>query len=200
MKIGLVGAPCVGKTTLAKAVAEKLNLTFIGESFDDAAKQCEIHNYKIAKGNRTWPNYFDDCWESTEVYAQDIIMFTKGIAWDLEEKERFVGDNFVTDSASPSQAASALIYNTFLEDTDSLMEFYNHQIERAENYDYLFFIPYNKNIKMEDDSRRPTNKALQKQFDLILPSLLVCDLDSRYWAITNADLDARIDFVRMVIG
>jgi|HubBroStandDraft_2_1064218.scaffolds.fasta_scaffold48256_1 hypothetical protein len=197
LRIGLVGAPCTGKTTLAKAVAEKLNLTFIGESFEGAQKQCEIHGWKITTEGRNWPDYFDSCWADTKDCTQDIINFTKGIAWDLDAKELFVSDNFITDSASPSCAAAGLIYNTFLEYTDPLMTWYNEQLERAKNYTHLFFIPVNPDIAMVDDNRRPTNKALQKQFDLILPSLMICDLPEGilHYSITDSSLEDRINYV-----
>lgn len=171
MRIGLVGAPCTGKTTLAKTVAEKLNLTFIGESFEGASAQCTMHDCPISKmPKEDWPNYFKRVWLDTDRYSDDIINFTKGIAWDLEEKERFAGDNFITDSAAPSQIVSALLYNTFLEDEQELKAWNLRQAERVKIYDRLYYLPILGFI--EADNRRPTNYNLQNAFDFMLKGVL----------------------------
>src|SRR5580693_1520073 len=160
MKIGLCGAPCTGKTTLAKAVAEKLNFTFIGESFEGAQKQCIEHGCRVNTLADPWPKYFNKVWNDTNNYYDEIINFTKGIAWDLEEKEKLAGDNFITDSAAPSQIVSALLYNTFLEDEQSLIEWNLRQFKRIKNYDHLYYLPTLGFI--ENNKLRPTNWNLQK--------------------------------------
>jgi AAA domain-containing protein len=194
MKIGLCGAPCTGKTTLAKAVAEKLNLTFIGESFEGADEQCEKHDCGILKWiGEPWPEYFNRVWGDTDRYSGQIISFTKGLAWDLEEKEKSAGDNFITDSAAPSQIVSALLYNTFLENEQSLIEWNINQAKRIEHYDYLYYLPTLGFI--ESDNRRPTNWNLQKAFDFMLKGVLD-DIDKPSVEIMEfSTLEERVEFI-----
>ena len=84
MKIGLIGAPCTGKTTLAKAVAEKLKIPAVLESFDSAVKHCVFNSKDRMFGAppETWPEYFDRVWR--EGLYDEVIDFTKAIAIDIK--------------------------------------------------------------------------------------------------------------------
>lgn len=194
MRIGLVGAPCVGKTTLAKAVAKKLKLQFIGESLDGALKTCVELDLPVTKASdETFPEYLG---RIQRCNSNEIINFGRGFSTFLLEEENRVKDNYITDCASPMHSIGALIYNTFSEHCTSLMHFYNNNIEWAKRYDYIFFIPYNSKIKALNTASRKTNKAVQKMYDLMLPAALACDFgQTSILAILPTSLKERVKFV-----
>ena len=164
MKIGLVGAACTGKTTLAKAVGEKLGIPVIGENFDNALKRI-----RHTKGpTESFPEYFQRVWK-VQGYHQEIIDFGKALADDLDEQEEKAGNDFITDSASPAQAAAMLMYGMFIQDEFQLKHWVDDRLFRSRSYAHLFYLPVN--IQMVDDSRRVVNKNQQAAFDYILDGL-----------------------------
>lgn len=191
MRIGMIGAPCTGKTTLAKAVSQELNIHFIGESFEGALKVCRQSKWYISKFDKElWPEYFERVWK--ESAYSEIINFGRAIGIDLFEQE-VQHDSFITDSASPNLAAAALLYNVHIQSDVNLTSIYDIYIGHTLLYDYLFYLPI---LPMVDDCRRPTNLSLQLAFDLMLVGITGKNV---YCIEKEWTLHQRVEYVLSVV-
>lgn len=167
MKIGLLGAPSTGKTTLAAALSKELGLPVIGDSYDDIYKFCELYTYNVKKRkDETWPEYFDRCWEDglcNQIYSFESAFHAVSFTKEDEYK------NFITETPGPARAVGCLLYCSHLPGySDDAYRLYKNALSKT--YDYLFYLP--PILPVVNDGRRPTNELLVRAIDLMLVGMI----------------------------
>lgn len=194
MRIGLVGTICSGKTTLAKALAEELNITLIPESFDKAIEWCNSHDYAIYK-HRDWSyeKWFDVIYKASMDYR--MANFETGLHFSQIEREQAVEDNYITDAASIMRVVGCLTYCSILcsEFSSRLNILMQTSMKHMSRYTHIFYLP--NVLSIEADGNRIPNPLIQQQSDLLLYALL-----NRYYIkyvhVPVVSLPDRINFVK----
>jgi nicotinamide riboside kinase len=185
MRIGFVGAHRSGKTTLAKAVAEKLDLdTVLSGTSAIVAK----HGFNMATDNRfLHPNGI--------AMQQEIV----GALYETQ-----VGDNFVADR-TPIDAASYLLADAIApvstpQQQEECMIYCEHAVrETFKRFDLLVLIPPALPFEKSDD-KPPPNAAYQFHHHMLCRSML---LERDEWLTTAVelpmevlDINQRVTFVQ----
>ena len=145
-KVMLTGCSGVGKTTLAKWMAETFQLPFISGSYSDLVPETRYqkHSDMISK-------------DPQEIYKQDMQVINLRNK-QFSNKRDFVSDRSYFDSAA--YLIQKLSHNIPECDTEHFI----NTCERlmAEQCTHLIFIPFTKNFlknwDMEDNSKRVLNR------------------------------------------
>ena len=159
-KVMLTGCSGVGKTTLAKWMAENFHLPFISGSYSDLVPETRYqkHSDMISK-------------DPQEIYKQDMQVI------NLRNKQFSNKRDFVSDR-SYFDSAAYLIQKLSHHIPECDTEHFINTCERlmAEQCTHLIFIPFTKNFlenwDMEDNSKRVLNRYYQFEVSQILYGIL----------------------------
>jgi len=136
MKIAICGAHGVGKTTLSKALAEKLNIPVIPDIV------VEAHNKGFEINENTPPE-------------TQFWLFAKQLELERNFGDKWLGDKCLIDY---SVYADVLIADGRV--TGILAE----MIQKNAKYDYVFYVP--PEFPIEDDGIRSTDPEFQRKIDI----------------------------------
>lgn len=161
MKIVMVGPSGVGKTTLAKDLAEKLSILFVSGSYSDLVPETKETKHKdmILADPRV-------------IYIQDYELFVKR---DQIFKE--AGDNFISDRSFIDSIAYHLQKLSHQVDVNVSISFIN-ELKKSieENTTHIIYIPYTVsmigNFEIEDNSKRILNPYYQVQISSLMTTTL----------------------------
>ena len=159
-KVMLTGCSGVGKTTLAKWMAENFHLPFISGSYSDLVPETRYqkHSDMISK-------------DPQEIYKQDMQVV------NLRNKQFSNKRDFVSDR-SYFDSAAYLIQKLSHHIPECDTEHFISTCERlmAEQCTHLIFIPFTKNFlenwDMEDNSKRVLNRYYQFEVSQVLYGIL----------------------------
>ncbi len=172
MKIAFTGASSTGKTTLAKAMEEKIPLKYINvdsRKIIDELKHSNIDNLN----------------------EQEFLEFQK--IW-LNEKlinEKSI-ENFITDRTY----IDAIAYMRNRNITD--IELFNSYLKKMEVYDFIFYLPIGR-IPFLNDGYRTKDEESNKNVDKYILDLLQQN-DIKYYKVDISDLESSLEYVLNIIG
>lgn len=150
MKIAVSGAHGVGKTTLAKSLAKKLNLPLVGEVARSVAQK---QGYKNTGQIR-----------DAERYDRYLFQQTVFITQLLEEEQR---TSFVSDRSIFDPLAYFMYYDIDCE------IFYIQASEWSKNYNLIINCPIPYDMEISNDGFRLTDCDSQKFVDIAIHQLLL---------------------------
>ena len=158
MKIGICGAQSTGKTTLAKALAERLGLPLITEQARVVAEKMGI---RCEEDLRRLPP------------EKQIEFQEKCLAAQRDAENRYYS-GFVSDRTVVDNAVYWLVWNYAHADLYSRFEYlilcYAWAIQ---NYDLLVYCPSTIEQQPEDDGFRISTKSYQEEVDFLIETLLL---------------------------
>ncbi len=177
-RIALSGSAGTGKTTLGRALADRLGVPFIEEGMRTRIENgFDIHSLDVG-GLR---NLVRELWE------------------EQLEAQAAAGDAYVVDRSSIDYAAFWLHYSLYeeREETDS---FIADLCSAAPRYDRILLFPWGV-LPMEADGVRATNRWLQLRYQTILEGLLERYTErERITRVPNSiDFDERLRAVEAAI-
>jgi nicotinamide riboside kinase len=143
MKITIAGSHGVGKTTFAKALAERLNFNYIHDVVrEEALKKGFVIN------------------ENTPPEVQLWLVCRQ---WELENttSESWVADKSLFDY---------LIYGEIVLKNEDVKKIIREIVERNARYDFVFYLPIE--FPMESDGIRSEDLKFQKNIDLLYKKCL----------------------------
>lgn len=155
MRIGICGAESTGKTTLAKALADKLELPLITEQARGVAKRLGIDDLNKDYPKRLWDRFQWECLKTQMAIEQRHESFVS---------DRTVLDNlayWLVDHADPHNCYETLQYWGYAE-----------RHIRVRPYDMIVFVRPEDDIALENDGFRHTNPAHRWLIDRVLSSLV----------------------------
>lgn len=155
MRIGICGAESTGKTTLAKALADKLELPLITEQARGVAKRLGIDDLNKDYPKGLWDRFQWECLKTQMAIEQGHESFVS---------DRTVLDNlayWLVDHATPSQCYETLQYWGYAE-----------RHIRVRPYHMIVFVRPEDDMALENDGFRHTNPAHRWLIDRILCSLI----------------------------
>ena len=145
MKIALTGASSTGKTTVAKLLADKLKIPFVGSTARSIAERVKLQPEQI--NNR-----------------DEFILFQKRV---IEEKllEESSYDSFITDRAYIDSIVYTLKLSMLLDSDDiNFLRVYEKEcIAKTHNYDILIKVP--AVLPVKSDNVRKTNECVNMLVD-----------------------------------
>lgn len=147
MKIAVSGSAGVGKTTLAKGLANALGIAYIPE---------EMRGYLLSA-----PKPIRDCPKSE-------IACILGTMWEKRIERESNLAAFVADNSSVDFIAYALYYGC--EDRPMIRRLLKEAWEQVRTYDVCFVLPFGA-IPYVDDGIRPPTPSSQCRYQRILESL-----------------------------
>jgi nicotinamide riboside kinase len=136
MKIAIAGTHGTGKTTFAKALAEKLNLNYIPDIVrEEAAKKGFTIN------------------ENTPPEVQLWLVMRQ---WELERNtpEPWIADKSLFDYS---------VYGDFALKDEGVKNVINETVRRSAKYDYVFYLPIE--FAMEVDGLRSASEEFRREVD-----------------------------------
>lgn len=147
-RIALSGSAGTGKTTLARALAARLDLPYIEEGFRERVKR-GLKMYKLDERQRR--ELMRDMWE------------------EQRERELAATEGFVSDRSCVDFAAFWLHYDLMdaVDDTREFMEFMGAEVERV---DLILLCPWGV-LPLEPDGVRSTNPWLQLRYQSLLEGM-----------------------------
>ena len=152
MRIGILGAQGVGKTTLAEALSKELEYPLIREVVRDVMKDMGITSPRELK---------DDVEKSTEF--QRACLYRQ-----IEEEGKH--KNFVSDRTTIDNAAYWMKWHAHKNPSHVNTEYYQTAWENAKKYDLLVYVP--PEIPLVGDGCRSTNKDYQEEMAWLIGVLL----------------------------
>jgi len=172
MKIAFTGASSTGKTTLAKAVEEKLLLKYIN-----------VDSRKI----------IDDLRHSNidNLNEKEFLEFQK--IW-LNEKlinERSI-DKFITDRTYID--AIAYMRNRNINN----FELFDNYIKKMDVYDYIFYLPTGRILFLNDGYRSKDEESNKNVDNLILELLEKNSI--KYYKVVIPDLASSLEYILDIVG
>ena len=144
MKIGIVGAHGVGKTTLARELAKALNLSIVPDTAAEAFHKGWAVNEKTTTENQFW-------------------ILTKQIEYERDIKTNFIADKTLYDN---------LVYAKYIFDDPEIHSVLKKIVLANSNYHLLIYLPIE--IKLVDDGRSidPTfQKMIDREYLRLLEEL-----------------------------
>lgn len=171
MKIGITGSQGTGKTTLATALADQLNLPLIREQARSVAREMGIKSVKQLKGQ-------------VELGAR--FQWTC-LNRQIEAEQTNVG--FVSDRTTIDNAVYWLKYHSSYWPSEESNYYYKKAFENAKNYDLVIYVP--REIDPEDDGFRSTDPGAQIEIDMYIKAFLA--LAAPKYITVSGTLDERVD-------
>lgn len=144
MKIAIVGAHGVGKTTLAKALAKELQLKIIPDTAAEAFHKGFIVNENTPIENQFW-------------------ILCKALEYERDALEDFIADKALYDN---------IIYSRNIFDDSHVLRIIEDIVLKNASYDLLLYIPIE--IPLEDDGRSMNiafQKKIDNEYKEFLNSL-----------------------------
>lgn len=144
MKIAIVGAHGVGKTTLAKIIAEDLSLKLIPDTAAEAFHKGFVVNEATPPENQLW-------------------MLTRQIEYEREFLPHFIADKALYDN---------IVYSRNIFKNVSLLQVIEEIVLRNASYDLLLYIPIE--IPLENDGRSVDpvfQKKIDSEYKALLHNL-----------------------------
>jgi len=173
LTIGLCGAQGVGKSTLAKRLAEELNLPLITEQARKAAG---------ALGLDKLPN------PRTEVALSNAFQ-NLCLHYQIEEENKY--PSFISDRTTIDNALYYLMNNAFHGEPADNILYYQKCIENAKRYNLLVYIPIE--FELKDDGFRDNNRFRQQEADFLIKGLL--ETMNPYYVIARGTVEKRVSTV-----
>lgn len=184
MRIAITGVPSTGKTSLSRAVAEHLGVTYMEEQplLDAAFKYCDDNNLPLT--TRYLPNFT----------TEDVMHWQRGF---LKAKYEFdkTHTEYVADGCPLLTITYVLTtcHGTFTK--EEVDEAYNNLLAMAKSYDVIYQLPFGV-LPIVDDGRRTTSHNFHRMQDLVLRGLF--DLHSEEinaFEIPSTDFEERFNLV-----
>jgi nicotinamide riboside kinase len=193
MKIGLLGAPSTGKTTLAFALSKELSLPVIGDSYDEIIAYCtEEYPFEITKyDEESFPDYFERLW--LEHRYSEINRFEWGFHKVVFSKEDNLR-NFITESPGPARAIGCLLYCLHIAQEEWITSKVVQAMHR--HYDLLVYLP--PVLPLENDGRRPINTQLVDAIDIMIRGT-IAKHRLKVTVLYETELSQRVNHVMTVI-
>lgn len=144
MKIGIVGAHGVGKTTLARELAKRLNLTLVPDTAAEAFHKGWAVNEKTTVENQFW-------------------ILSKQIEYEREIITNFIADKTLYDN---------IVYSKYIFEDPEIHSVINKIVLANSNYHLLIYIPIE--IELVDDGRSVDpvfQKLIDKEYIRVLKSM-----------------------------
>ncbi|OPX90073.1 MAG: Cytidylate kinase [Pelotomaculum sp. PtaB.Bin104] len=154
MKIGISGAQSTGKTTLARALSEKLGLPLIEEQARVAAREFGYKNLKATKEQPALGRQFQWRCLMLQMAAEDHC------------PEGFISDRTVLDNA-----VYWMKWNSRWSESKENMLFYRTVEDRVGKYDFIVYVPLE--IPLVADGFRSTGRDYQEEIDFMIRLFLM---------------------------
>jgi len=147
-RIALSGSAGTGKSTLARILAERLDLPYIEEGFRERVNR-GLKLYELDERQRR--ELMKDMWE------------------EQRERELAAADGFVSDRSSVDFAAFWLHYDLMdaVDDTREFLDYMGAELERVER---VLLCPWGV-LPLEPDGVRSTNPWLQLRYQSLLEGM-----------------------------
>lgn len=172
MKIGICGAQGVGKSTLAKLLAEQLGLPLIGEQAREVVKLLNLGRPReLRKQPQVGLTY-------------QLICLLAQIEAEEKHERGFVADRTFIDNA--------VYFNKWHSHqvSSSLSRlFYEVCRQHARKYDLLVYVP--PEIPLEDDQFRSVNVDYQAEIDFLV-RLFLKGMPVREWMEVTGTVEERV--------
>lgn len=173
MKIALSGSGSTGKSTLAKAVAEKYNVPIIPEFAREVAEKMKIENIR-----KVTPDiYFT---------FQENILKRK-----LEEEKKY--ETFIADRSTADVAAYYFRWCCRDMEDDKNKQYIDLCFENLKNYDKIILLPWNS-IPVEADGFRSAKLYYQYEIHCLILGILN-DQKIDYEIMPEKSLEDRIKYL-----
>jgi hypothetical protein len=192
MKIAFCGTSSVGKTTLAKLVAKKLNLPIL----TDKDLHREVFTLMAEQGHPVSTEYFPG------MTRQEHVDFERHVWLCRQDALRRLGNDWITDE-SPIDFINwfYIVCGPYPEhmSADEFRFFKNCFLKELPHYDLIVYLPVGV-LPVENDNRRFTNSVSLEFWDNAIRGLLFKlsdDLGSRLLIVPRetTDLEARAALV-----
>lgn len=166
--IGVVGAQGTGKSTLSKALSERMGVPLITEQARIVAQEMGISDLTEFRNNAP---------------LEEKVEFQKRVLDRQIEVENSLLHGFVSDRTTIDNAAYWLCWNHALVSHEERLEYLKKAHDHAlKSYDFLIYTPIE--FEIVDDGFRETNKDYQAEVDFLVVTLL------KGWGLTNRVLRA----------
>lgn len=172
MKIAFTGASSTGKTTLAKAIEEKLLLKYINvdsREIIDGLNHSNIDNLN----------------------EQEFIEFQKVWLNEKLENEKSI-NSFITDRTYID--AIAYMRNRNINN----IELFNNYIKKMDVYDFIFYLPIQR-ISFLNDGYRSKDEESNRNVDNFIIELLEKNA-IKYRKVVISDFESSLEFVLDIVG
>lgn len=172
-RIAISGSAGTGKTTLGRALAERLGVPFVEEGM---RRRIEAGFRPHGYGAREWAILMRELWD------------------EHRSAEDAATEGFVADRSSLDFAAFWLHYGLH-EDVEATERFVEEMRAHAERYDRIVLLPWGA-IPLVDDGVRSTNRWTQLRYHSILEGLLERLVPAQVVRIdTSGSIEGRLDSV-----
>ncbi|XPV70196.1 MAG: AAA family ATPase [Halarcobacter sp.] len=172
MKIAFSGASSTGKTTLAKALEEKLLLKYI--NVDSRKIIDDLNHTNIDDLNKKEFLEFQKIWLNEKLKNEKSI-------------EHFITDRTYID-------AIAYIFNRNVDDK----ELFNIYLKNMEIYDFIFYLPIGR-IPFTYDGYRSKDKESNKNVDNYILELFQKN-EIKYHKVDISDFESSLEYILNIIG